>query len=186
MSDEKVTKDYKIKVHSAILKCCKVTPTPSLILGHAEGLRKMSSRYPFYRTTMKTFAIPAGQYSFAVQDMFQGNVPTKMVVAMVTSAAFNGHIQKNPYDFRSFGLNSIGIYLDDEPVRGKPLQLNFTDAKGINYIEAYHSLFEGMDKDGEDTGLDISRDDFKGGYALFVFNLQYSTPDTFPLLRGVT
>ena len=70
-------------------------------------------------------------------------------------------------------LRFIGITVNGEEVPFKPLQLSYTDAT-IRYIEAYLSLFSGTGKLFYDTGNDISRDDFKNGYALYAADL---TPD---------
>ena len=53
----------------------------------------------------------------------------------------------------------------------KPLEFNFGENE---YIRAYYSLFENIDKPVFATGNDISRTDYPNGYSLFAFDL---TPD---------
>ena len=38
-------------------------------------------------------------------------------------------------------------------------------------MAAYHAMYAGLNRDGEDWGNDIQKDDFKMGYAFFVFDL---------------
>ena len=55
--------------------------------------------------------------------------------------------------------------MDDESVPGKPLKMNFSDH---NCIEAYQTLFaESFDQ----GSIDITRVEYKGGYALFTFRI---------------
>ena len=92
---------------------------------------------------------------------------------MVDSAAFNDDYEKNPYNFKTFTTSFIGITVNGEEVPFKPLQLSYADAT-IRYIEAYLNMFSGTGKLFYDTGNNISRDDFKDGYALYAADL---TPD---------
>ena len=49
-----------------------------------------------------------------------------------------------------------------------PIEPNFTTN---NYITAYANLFAGTGKLMKDEGTDIRREDFRGGYALYAFDL---------------
>ena len=160
--------DFKMVLEEATLKVCKVTPTPSLLLAHAAALKESNALYPYQKTQIKTFNIAAGQYSFNTGDLFQGNVPTHLVVAMVNSKAFSGDYTLNPYNMQNYKLNTLGVRLDDESLPGKPLQMNFS---AFNYISAYHMMFAGLNKAGEDWSNFINRADYPYGYAFFVFDL---------------
>ena len=106
-------------------------------------------------------------------NLYNGPVPKTFVFGMVDSAAFNGDYEKNPFNFKTLTASFIGITVNGEEVPFKPLQLSYTDAT-IRYIEAYLSMFSGTGKLFYDTGNNISRDDFKDGYALYAADL---TPD---------
>lgn len=159
---------YKLEIVEACLKACKVTPTPTLLLAHTAALKESNALYPYQKTQIKTFNIVSGQHSFHLDDLFQGDIPSRVVITMVKSKAFSGDYTKNPYNMETFNLNSLGAYVNDESVPGKPLQMNFSDA---NFVTAYHSLFAGLDKDGKDWGNGIKLAEFKLGYAFFIFDL---------------
>ena len=164
---------HKVKLTEAYLKVRKVKVSPSVSIAHELALKKGPAIYPVRRVECKTFIIPAGNPSLRKDNLYNGLVPKTFVFGMVDSAAFNGDYEKNPYNFKTFTTSFIGITVNGEEVPFKPLQLSCADAT-IRYIEAYLSMFSGTGKLFYDTGNNISRDDFKNGYALYAADL---TPD---------
>ena len=164
---------HKVKLTEAYLKVRKVKVSPSVSIAHELALKKGPAIYPVRRVECKTFIIPTGNPSLRKDDLYNGLVPKTFVFGMVDSAAFNGDYTKNPFNFKTLTASFIGITVNGEEVPFKPLQLSYTDDT-IRYMEAYLALFSGTGKLFYDTGNGISRDDFKGGYALYAADL---TPD---------
>lgn len=162
--------DYKMELVEACLRICKLTPIPEVMLAHAETIRDNPALYNFDRSEIKTFQLNKGQYSFHLEDLFQMDVPSRLVVGMVTATSFNGTYDSNPFDFRHFDLRSLAVYLDDESVPGRPIKTNF---KALSFLEGYNSLFSSDDEDG----TFISREDYPAGYTLYMFRL---APDHAP------
>ena len=163
----------KVKLTEAYLKVRKVKVSPSVSIAHELALKKGPALYPVRRVECKTFIIPTGNPSLRKDNLYNGLVPKTFVFGMLDSAAFNGYYEKNPFNFKTLTASFIGITVNGEEVPFKPLQLSYTDAT-IRYIEAYLGMFSGTGKLFYDTGNDISRDDFKNGYALYAADL---TPD---------
>ena len=65
----------------------------------------------------------------------------------------------------------LAVYVDGRQVPAKPLQPNFGTG---SYIRSYVNLFSATDKQSQDEGNGLSRDDFSQGYTFFGFDL---TPD---------
>lgn len=179
-------KTYKIIITEAILKVCKINLSPSVSLAHAEMLSQTPAKYPFERSDIKTFNIMAGSFSFHAEDLYQGAVPSRLILGLVKSSAYNGSYGLNPYNFIHANCNSIGVYLDDESLPAQPLKPNFDQ---MNYITAYHTLFTALNKDGRDEGNDIARGEYDRGYTLFVFEIlptlstMTGEMQQFPLIR---
>ena len=146
---------------------------PSVSIAHELALKKGPAISPVRRVDCKTFIIPTGNPSLRKDNLYSGLVPKTFVFGMVDSAAFNGDYTKNLFSFKTLTASFIGITVNGEEVPFKPLQLSYTAAT-IRYIEAYLTMFSGTGKLFFDTGNDISRDDFKDGYALYAADL---TPD---------
>ncbi|KAK3109146.1 hypothetical protein FSP39_023936 [Pinctada imbricata] len=171
--------DFRIEIEDIVLKVCKLQVNPAVIYGHAEIMKTMPALYPYTRTEVKMMAIPAGQVTFTWDNMFQGVRPNKLVIGFVESEAVAGSYSKNPFNFQHFNLNRIGVYVDNIPVGGEALRLNFSDATGINSIPAFTNMFEVVGKWMEDTGNQLNRQDIHQGYALYCFEIEPDfAPDT--------
>ena len=55
--------NYKLEIIDTCLKVCKITPSPIIMLSHAQALSKTSAKYPYFRTQIKSFNINAGNGS---------------------------------------------------------------------------------------------------------------------------
>ena len=144
---------------------------PSVSIAHELALKKGPAISPVRRVECKTFIIPTGNPSLRRDNLYNGLVPKTFFFGMVDSAAFNGDYTKNLFSFKTLTASFIGITVNGEEVPFKPLQLSYTAAT-IRYIEAYLTMFSGTGKLFYDTGNDISRDDFKDGYALYAADLR--------------
>ncbi len=156
----------------------KVYVNPSVIWGHNEALSKTPAKYPYRRTEVKMFSIVKGQTSFAWDNIFQGIRPKKIVVGFVsTKATGMGDYHKNPYNFANWGLSQIVLFCDGTIVgKSGPMKLQFGGTTGRAFIPAFVNLFRStgcwfMDDGGGLNQVDISRGEFHGGYALYVFLL---------------
>ena len=161
--------DFKVVIEDVILFIRKEKVSPSVMLGHAEALRKTTAKYPIKRIDFKVFSVPRGALNISQDNLFNGQIPKRLAIAMVDNDAYSGNYKKNPFNFKTNDLSFLGIYVDGEPLPGKPLQPKFDQTNA--YIRAYQSLFSGTGSMFEDIGNDISRDDFNEGYAIFCFDL---------------
>ena len=162
---------YKVVLEDVIFKGCMVTVSPEVITGHAAALMKTPAIYPFIRTELKAFAVPKGSYQAAIDDVFLGCIPNRIVIAMVTGASYSGTYSLNPFNFQHFLTNFISVSIDGVSVPAKPLQPKFSSDKGPNYITAYQSLFAGLRKEDLDEGIYTNRNDYRNGYCIYVFDL---------------
>ena len=159
---------YKIKLLNASFILRKVKPSPGVLLGHADGMTKAPAQFPIVRKECKSFAIPAGLAQFKQDNIFLGQLPSTVVLAMVTGRAFSGSLEQNPFNFQHFNVNLVQLYADGEPVRSRPFRL---DMETGSYVESFCSLFSGMSKFDGDRGSIIKYEDWPRGYSLFAFSL---------------
>ena len=81
------------------------------MIGHNAGLEVADSVYPFSRTDFQTFNITEGNLGINLEGMWQGEVPSHLVVSMVRSQAYNGDYNLNPYHFEHFDVSDIVFFL---------------------------------------------------------------------------
>lgn len=162
---------YKIKIVDCKLFVRKAKLSASVFVAHAKALELGNAKYPIRRVVCKTFTVPRGNLDFSQENLFSGQLPTRLVIGCVDNDAFNGSYAKNPFNFKHYGLSQLKLYLDGQQQHIKPLEPNFATNQ---YISSYMSLFSGTGKQQKDEGIDIERGDYPGGYALYAFDL---TPD---------
>ncbi|XP_072152548.1 uncharacterized protein F54H12.2-like [Bemisia tabaci] len=162
---------YKVKVIEANLFARRVRVSPSVLLSHAQGLEKTNAKYPITRADVKTNTIPAGVRSASLDNVVSGQLPTRIIMGMVLNTAFNGGIEKNPFNFQTFNLNYASFHTDGQQIPGVVLTPNF-DAH--EYVRTFHSLFSGTGIHYSDSGNEINREEFKAGYSLIALDF---TPD---------
>ena len=164
--------EFKVKIDSAIMFVRKVKLSPSVFLAHAKALENSTAKYPIRRVVCKTVTVPNGFRDVSHEKLFSGQLPTRLVIGLIGNAAFNGALDRNPFNFEHYNLTEISVYSDGQQQYGiKPLTADFTN--GL-YVRAYNTLFSGTGKVFKDEGNAIDRHAFANGCALYAFDL---TPD---------
>jgi len=164
--------EFKVKILSAIMFVRKVKLSPSVFLAHAKALENTTAKYPIRRVMCKTITIPNGFRDVSHEKLFSGQLPTRLVIALVGNAAYNGAFDRNPFNFEHYNLMEISVYSDGQQQYGiKPLETNYANQL---YVRAYNTLFSGTGKVFRDEGNALDRTAFSRGYALYAFDL---TPD---------
>ena len=159
--------NYKLKITSAILKVCHVSLHPSMIVAHNEALEISPAIYPFWRSDIKSFTVGTGSHTFMTDNIFHGEVPSKIIVGLVSNAAYSGDYVKNPFNFQNMGLIYLEINVDGQPVPNRPFRPNFAEK---DYVASYLSLLD--NEFALKNGIIIKGSDFPEGYALYLFDVQ--------------
>ena len=120
---------------------CYITLDPQVVRAHSKSLESQDAIYPYFSTQMKYFAIPAGQYSVSLGNIYLEVVPSKVLVGMVLAESLCGEQTKNSYNFQKFNLSSAGMYINDQAVPQLPHSLDFSE--GV-YTSAYLFMFTGQ------------------------------------------
>ena len=161
MSDA-IVPDQKVQIVDARIKLCVQKLNNAVIMAHESVIQKEPALYPYLRSEIKTASIASGQYSFSADDMFQGLVPSRLIIGLVSSSAYIGDYKKSPFNFKTFDANYVGLFVDGQSLPTQPLQPNY-DQK--NYLECYRSLATFR------SDIDISREQYVKGYCLYVLDL---------------
>jgi hypothetical protein len=167
--------DYKIQIMECKLLIHKVKVSSSVFVAHAKALERSNAKYPLRRVIVKTFTVSTGNLDFSQENLFSGQLPTRLVLGFVDNDAFNGSYRKNPFNFKHYNINQLKVYIDGQQNQQvAPVEVDFDNSQ---YIQAYLSIFQGLNKLGRDEGIDISRDDYAAGYTLFAFDLSPDRDD---------
>lgn len=159
---------YSLVITQAVLYVRRVKVSPSIEIAHAKSMEKCNALYPIHQTELTIIPLGAGLRSLTKDNLFAGKVPRKLVIAMISSDAYNGSYSTSPFQFSHNKLNRVDITFEGESVGDTPLAMDFD--KNL-YMRAYQNLFTALNKSYSDTGLDISYSDFKHTYPLLCFDL---------------
>ena len=84
------------------------------------------------------------------------------MIRMVRNDAYNDHLPRNPFNFQLFDLNALRVISN-----GEELPYSCLDLTGGKMIDGYNTLFLGSGDMNCGHGIDIVREDWEKGYALF-------------------
>ena len=183
MKDAAVAEDVRAIITRASLFVRKLKLNPAVGLAHEKTLLKATAKYPIKRVVIKTFSIPTGNFGIIQDNLFLSQTPTRLVMGVVRTSAFNGSYTENPFNFQNYDINFVSLYLDGKAVPAKPLTPNFA---GRAYVRSYHSLMSSLGLNHKNEACDISYTDYASGYTLFGFDLSPSMLDgnQFELLKS--
>lgn len=162
------SEQYSFEIGEAILKVCQAKLNPGVLISHAEQLKKSPALYPYMKSDVRSFNIQPGTFAWGMDDIFQGQIPSRVVVALLSSQAYTGNYNKNPFNFQHYSCNYMGFFTDGQSVPGEPITCDY---KSGNYVNAYLSTFTGVGKYGLNEGNYISREDYPNGYCIYVFDV---------------
>ena len=83
-----------------------------------------------------------------------------------------GNMARTLLIFENCKIKTITLFADGVPTSGAPSKLTFNPVKGSTFVRAYTDLFQNYGKWKNNSGNNISREDFETGYLLFTFQLQ--------------
>ena len=174
----------KVHLTDVVLKIRKVKVDQPVSDGVERMLKQTPALYPIRRVECKILHIPENLPNTRQDNIFSGLIPNSFVFGLVHVNAANGTYGKNPYNFAHFGVTNVSLTANGQEIPFKQLTLKYpksetgeidpaTDTE-LDFDEAYNTLFSGTGKIYSNAGLDITREDYPGGYALYTFDL---TPD---------
>ena len=162
------TTEFKIQFQEVILYVPRFTINPSVINGHAAGLKRQNAIYPLHHAEVTTYTIPKGQQSYTKDRLFPEGAPKLLMIAMVENDAFNGNIAKNPFYFQHFDLKKLALYRDGTSVPGRPFTPDFANGK---ILRSYMQLMRTFDYINTDDTNGLTPDEFGNGYTIYAFDL---------------
>jgi hypothetical protein len=166
-------KKYKIDIAEMILRVCKVQVNPAVVTAHNAMLSSTNAKYPYTKTEIASMTLAKGISNFSWNQVFQDTCPDRVIVTFVCSEATSGGSPaKNPGNFQNYNLSQISVSVDGVPVNGGPMQISYDATNGYTVTRVLTNLLESTKKWLNDEGMNLSRDDIAGDFALYAFYTQ--------------
>jgi len=174
---EKTDKRYKIVVEDMYIKVPHVSLNSAVLLGHDATLKSFPSVYMYMKKEFSAHVIDKKTLKSTAQNVFQGKLPNKLVIALVDDRAYAGDYERNPFEFGHFGLKSVDARVNSKLVNSKRIKLETSDPDNLQYVEAYSDFLNGVGRWDKNRGCIVQRGDFCGGYTLFVYDFENGFAD---------
>ena len=163
-----------IQISQMYLRLCKVVLNNSVEEGLPSGFKVSAAQYNIIKTDIRMRQLSAASPMSEFDNIYAGEIPSKMILAFVSAEAYNGAAGANPLKFEHLFIRSLTVYLNDESVPGVLYQnLDFTNN---DYSETLRELQKIKSVSGKPIDLDITLDDFKNGSALFAIDIEPEIP----------
>jgi len=138
-----------------------------ILEGHLKALEISNAKYPIRESFVVPTTINKGTIDKILDNIHNGQLPRRAFVTFVSHNAFNGAYMLNPFNYQHYGLNHLAFYLNGIQYPEKAFTPNFTTG---NYVREYLSLFESTNQEDGDCCINITRENFPKGNAIFAFN----------------
>ena len=160
--------NYKLMITDCVIQMCEITVNPDVILAHNKALSVSPAHYCYMNSDFKVFSIAKNQYSFTVDNIYLGDVPSKMYVFLVPSEAYNGHYGRNPFNFINGAVNNISFTVDGQNVPFiTPFKPNFETG---DFFESYLALMGSCNKHPKESN-GITSHEFANGFCIHAFDV---------------
>ena len=155
-------KEYKLIIEQAILKVGTVDVGNIIVGAHDNSLAKGGmGQYFFTQSTLNNYSISRGERNFS-QCVFQGNVPQRITVGLVSSECYNGSYILNPLKFHHYNITSMSVLINDVNTPHRPMTMNFRKGQ---FASPLFNILTASDS------IIIDKEAFENGYSLFVFDI---------------
>ena len=105
-----------LKIDSAIFSVRYVQLLPATANDLNQSIARSPAKFPIRRAIGKTFTIGTGLRSKIEDHLFQGQLPKRVFIGMISNEAFNGSYDTNPFNFTHFNLSKLGVTCDGHNV----------------------------------------------------------------------
>ena len=158
---------YTLSLSSVKLWVRTKEVSPSLQIAHEGMLMKgVNIRIPYTKVLVKHLTIPAGLTSINYDNVYQGVLPNRLLLAFVRDTTMNPAAGANPFTFSNVDLSSLQLILDGEGFPRTPYQPNFQTG---DYIREYMGLLETLNLDIGNKTIDLTPQHWAATYPFFMF-----------------
>ena len=162
----KGTDSLKIVYEEAILYVKRHFLSQQIQSMHMDRLNQgEKALYPVNINEIMTFPMPKMTTSHVRQWLFPNNkLPTRLVIAMIKTSAFEGKAGLNAFNFMHFNISKMSVSLNDDPGSEDTREFDFTDKR---FLSAFRQTQAALKMDTNS----INREAYADNHFINVFNI---------------
>ena len=120
---------------------------------------------------VNTFTLHAGQLDYHNDTLFNGKIPLRIIIGMITAKAYQGDLKENPFNFQHFKRTHIRLLRNASVYPEPELVTSFQDNADHSCMLAYHFLMSSFNATYNRDTPPITFDEFSKGYFLTAYNM---------------
>lgn len=174
--------DWRLNILEAKLQVTKYKVQPAVAMSHISMWESghVANLY-LNRVDIKSYGLPIGTLNSVNESLVVGELPSRLVIALVSTQKMIGAMNENPFIFGGHHLSNICVSINSDVHDSRDLEVSFeTRTKRIK--EAVHNLYRSIGIAELDSAIDLTDKDFENGYALFAYDIA-TAGDAIPLSR---
>ena len=161
---------YKVKIENITLWVRKLNVSNEI----QQSIIDQSIVMPITRAVQKEFTVTPGGRTFVENNLHNGQLPTKIIMALQRNDSHVGNYKLNPLNFQHFDVSKVSLFLNGQIVDGRPLSFDFANN---GYIDGFWGLTRAANHRYFNNGTLITRKDYKNGYTFWAYDLTPSQCD---------
>jgi hypothetical protein len=163
-----------VEIDEAVMMVQKISVVPGLRQAYNDLLMEDHPIPYFLKTPYIThYGIEKTVSQYVKDNLFQGRVPSRVILGMVLTEAFHGKTTLNPYNFQDFGLMEVCLYMDGMPYPRPPIKMDIEQKRSA---EVYHHFLSSVNGVYSRIVPNLTREEYESGYFLISYNM---SPDQF-------
>ena len=131
-------------------------------------LASSMAKYYFQRHEVKSYHLHNGFAASSIDNVYNGQLPRKVIIGFVTDKAFNGDIKSDAFKFEHKNLTEIALVVNGIKIPSSSYKPDF---KNNIYMREYFNMYRSMNQDSGLSIINIKHDDYVKQHPLFVFDL---------------
>lgn len=135
-------------------------------------LNHSSAKYAMKRTELKSVYLEANRTDLSV-NIFNEQIPTRIVVGMLDRDDFNGNIETSPFNFKPFDIREIHVEWNGQQFPHVLYDMNF-NATALKVTRPYYDMCHALGNGFTNKSNGITMADFVSGKTIFVFDMTSS------------
>ena len=96
--------------------------------------------FPITRMVMKCRQFASGLSYLSYPHIFQGMLPSMILIGLVNSQAYSSHRHYNPYRFHHYNMTDAVLYLNSKPMPTPKLKFDFENKQVKNALRVFYVL----------------------------------------------
>ena len=164
------TDDYSIILEDICLSLVKCEPSDHIEHAYETSLKQnMIPTIPMERNFIKSYTVQKNTNDLSCYNIIFGRqLPTNVYVFMIDQTAFNGDVNKNPFNFKHNDMSEASLVVNGV---NEPSEMYKLDYKNNKTVDLYSSFLENTGiGQFEDITHGIKLEDYYGGFFVLAWD----------------